>query len=79
MTVLGRFDAVFLLGKTKWTGIPSWMMWLLLHIYRIVGARNPLRALVDWSGDYLRLSPAMQLIRAKVEEEEEDACNKKAH
>jgi NADH dehydrogenase len=65
MSVLGRFDAVCQLGKTNWTGYPAWMMWLLLHIYRIVGARNRLRALLDWSGDYLRRSPAVQLIRAR--------------
>ncbi|MCE5360541.1 MAG: NAD(P)/FAD-dependent oxidoreductase [Acidithiobacillus sp.] len=74
MSVLGRFDAVCQLGKTNWTGYPAWMMWLLLHIYRIIGARNRLRALLDWSGDYLRRSPAVQLIRARVEEG--DACNK---
>ncbi len=64
MTVLGRFDAVCQLGATKWTGYPAWIMWLLLHIYRIIGTRNRLRALLDWSGDYLRRSPAVQLIRA---------------
>jgi len=64
MTVLGRFDAVCQLGTTEWTGYPAWMMWLLLHIYRIIGARNRVRALLDWSGDYLRRNPAVQLIRS---------------
>lgn len=74
MAVLGRFDAVCQLGKRKQTGYPARAIWLLLHIYRIIGARNRLRALLDWSGDYLRRSPAVQLIRARVEEG--DACNK---
>lgn len=65
MVVLGRFDGVCQIDRLRLRcrGGFAWILWLSLHLYRIIGTRNRLRALLDWSGDYLRRNTAVQLVR----------------
>lgn len=66
MAVLGRFDAVCEIPRWKlhWAGLSAWVLWLALHLYRIVGTGNRLTTLLNWSVDYLRRGTPVQLIRA---------------
>ncbi len=66
MAVLGRLDAVCQIRRWRWHGFSAWLLWLLLHIYRIIGTGNRLRTLLDWSSDYLRRNAAVQLIRGSA-------------
>jgi NADH dehydrogenase len=60
MAVLGRFSAVVQLTRpaSHWRGFSAWLAWLLLHLMSLVGFRNRLLALLDWSVDYLRRDTA---------------------
>jgi len=63
MAVIGRNAAVVhLFSRWKLKGFPAWIMWLTLHLMKLVGFRNRLSALISWSGDYLFADRAARLI-----------------
>ena len=66
MAVLGRFDGVCQIERwhLRWHGWSAWLLWLGLHLYRIIGTRNRLLTLLDWGTDYLRHSAAVEIIRS---------------
>lgn len=66
MAVLGRFDAVCQIERwhLRWHGWSAWLLWLGLHLYRIIGTRNRLLALLDWGTVYLRHGAAVEIIRS---------------
>jgi NADH dehydrogenase len=54
MAVIGRNAAiVHLFGRIAFQGYPAWLMWLALHLAKLVGFRNRIAAMLSWSGDYL--------------------------
>jgi NADH dehydrogenase FAD-containing subunit len=57
--ILGRFSAVVQLTRPtlRWHDFIAWLAWLL-HLMSLVGFRNRLLALLDWSVDYLRRDTA---------------------
>ncbi|MDA8027900.1 MAG: NAD(P)/FAD-dependent oxidoreductase [Nitrospiraceae bacterium] len=66
MVVLGRYDAIcyFPWRKVMCRGPGAWILWLGLHLAKILGPRNRLLALVDWGQDYLFRSATMEIIRS---------------
>lgn len=50
MATIGRSKAVAQIGFIHMTGIIAWYMWLVIHIYFLVGFKN--RALVIWQWFY---------------------------
>ena len=69
MAVLGRFDAVCQIERwhLRWHGWSAWLLWLGLHLYRIIGTRNRLLTLLDWGTDYLRHGAAVEIIRSPTD------------
>jgi len=63
MAVIGRNAAVVQFRK-RWsfTGYPAWLMWLGLHIIKLIGFRNRLAALISWTGDYIFRDRVARLI-----------------
>ncbi len=54
MAVIGRNAAiVHLFGRIGFKGYPAWLLWLALHLAKLVGFRNRVAAVLSWSGDYL--------------------------
>ena len=54
MAVIGRNAAVVhLFNRWRFKGFVAWVMWLTLHLMKLVGFRNRVSALLSWSGDYL--------------------------
>jgi NADH dehydrogenase len=68
MAVIGRFAAIADLPvpSLQLTGIVAWAIWLVVHLYQLVGFRNRVVAMVDWGYDYLRSDPPVRLIRANT-------------
>lgn len=63
MAVIGRNAAVVhLFNRIAFAGFPAWVVWLGLHLIKLVGFRNRLAALVSWSGDYLFRDRVARLI-----------------
>ena len=44
------------------TGLIAWLMWLIVHIYFLVGFRNRLVALFQWAWTYFTFARSARLI-----------------
>jgi NADH dehydrogenase len=62
MAVIGRnAGAVHLKGRT-FTGFIAWVLWLGVHLVKLIGFRNRILVLMDWAWDYLFYERAVRLI-----------------
>jgi NADH dehydrogenase len=52
LATIGRNAAVADFGRVKLSGYPAWLVWLLAHIYFLIGFRNRLVVLLDWGWAY---------------------------
>jgi NADH dehydrogenase len=70
MAVIGRFAAVADLPVPglQLTGIVAWAIWLIVHLYQLIGFRNRVVAMLDWGYDYLRSDPPVRLITGSTAE-----------
>lgn len=65
MATIGRNRAVAEVGKFRKGGFVAWVMWLFVHLYFIIGVRNKLHVLWDWSWSYVtRDQPLRSIIEA---------------
>jgi NADH dehydrogenase len=62
LAVTGRNAAVVRLGRYTFTGFPAWVIWLSVHLYRLIGFRNRLSVLINWAWDYLFYDRVVRLI-----------------
>jgi NADH dehydrogenase len=53
MATIGRHKAVVEVGALKMTGIPAWYAWLWLHLIYLLGGRNKIGTMADWTWNYL--------------------------
>jgi NADH dehydrogenase len=62
MVVIGRnAGAVHLRGRA-FTGFIAWVLWLGVHLIKLIGFRNRLLVLINWAWDYLFYEHAVRLI-----------------
>ena len=52
LATVGRMAAVVDLGWLRISGLVAWWIWLLAHIYFLIGFRNRLVVLIDWAAAY---------------------------
>ncbi len=53
LATIGRNAAVAVIGgRLHLSGYPAWLMWLLAHIYFLIGFRNRIVVMVDWAWAY---------------------------
>jgi len=70
MATIGRKAAV---AKVVWpfkahmSGFLAWMMWLVVHIYFLIGFRNRLGVFRQWAWTYLTLQDGARLITGSQE------------
>ncbi len=65
MATIGRFSAVADIKwpfRGHWGGFPAWMTWLLVHLVFIIGFRNRVSVLLQWSVTYLFYKRGSRLI-----------------
>jgi NADH dehydrogenase len=53
MATIGRHKAVVEVKNFRMTGIPAWYAWLWLHLFYLVGGRNKIGTMADWTWNYL--------------------------
>ena len=53
MATIGRHKAVVEVGPLRLTGIPAWYAWLWLHLIYLLGGRNKIGTMADWTWNYL--------------------------
>ena len=63
MATIGRNAAVAELpGGITFKGLLAWLLWVFIHIAKLVGFRNRLSALVNWAYNYFTYSRSARLI-----------------
>ena len=53
MATIGRHKAVVQVGNFKLAGPLAWLAWLWLHLFYLLGGRNKIGTIADWSWNYL--------------------------
>ncbi len=62
LATIGRNAAVARLWGLSFSGFIAWVIWVGLHIYRLVGFRNRLVVMVNWAWDYVFYENQVRLI-----------------
>lgn len=62
LAVIGRNAAVAHIGGLSFSGFLAWLIWVGLHIYRIIGFRNRLTVLLNWAWEYFFYDNQVRLI-----------------
>ena len=65
LATIGRSRAVGQVGRWKFTGAFAWLVWLLVHIYYLVGFKNRLLVVIQWAWSYFRFRRGARLIVEK--------------
>jgi NADH dehydrogenase len=75
LAVTGRNMAVVRIGKFTLTGFLAWIIWVFVHLYRIIGFRNRLLVFINWAWDYVFYDRVVRLIFPRtVSELAEQGC-----
>lgn len=53
MATIGRHKAVVEVKKFRMTGALAWFAWLWLHLFYLLGGRNKIGTMADWTWNYL--------------------------
>jgi NADH dehydrogenase len=62
LATVGRNAAVARIFGISFSGFIAWVIWVFLHIYRIIGFRNRLVIMFNWMWDYLFYDNQVRLI-----------------
>jgi NADH dehydrogenase len=62
LATIGRNAAVAQIWGLSFSGFIAWLIWVGLHIYRIIGFRNRLVVLINWAWDYFFYDNQVRLI-----------------
>ena len=53
MATIGRHKAVVQVKNFTMAGAPAWFVWLWLHLFYLLGGRNKVGTMADWTWNYL--------------------------
>ena len=62
MATIGRNKAVVDLPGWKFQGLFAWFVWMFVHIFTLIGFRNKLAAVWNWTYNYFTYDRAIRLI-----------------
>ncbi len=75
MVAVGRNAAAVQLLGLVFTGFPAWVLWVGVHLYRLIGFRSRLLVLSSWAWDYLFFERVVRLITPLPENQaQEKGC-----
>jgi NADH:ubiquinone reductase (H+-translocating) len=62
LATIGKSAAVAQFGRIKLSGFIAWVMWLFIHLMKIVNFRNRLLVLMQWAWNYFTSDRSARLI-----------------
>lgn len=62
LATIGRNAAVARIFGISFSGYIAWVIWVFLHIYRIIGFRNRIIVMFNWAWDYVFYDNQVRLI-----------------
>lgn len=69
LATIGRMAAVAHVGRLKLSGPLAWWFWLTAHIFFLIGFRNRLAVLLDWTWAYWSYQRAARIILGRDEDQ----------
>ena len=67
MATIGRRAAVADLGWLRFSGFLAWVLWLVVHIFSLIGFDNRVLVLIRWAWSYFTYQRGARLITGPVE------------
>ncbi|PYK62524.1 MAG: FAD-dependent oxidoreductase [Verrucomicrobia bacterium] len=62
MATIGRSAAVAKIGKLEFNGFLAWIAWLFVHLIFLIGFRNKLAVLLQWTYSYLAYKRGARIV-----------------
>jgi NADH dehydrogenase len=62
MATIGRSHAIAEIGKVRLTGLAAWLAWLALHLFFLIGLRNRISVLLQWTYSYFSYKRGARVI-----------------
>lgn len=62
MITIGRKSAGVAIGTSTYTGFVAWIIWLVIHLFNLIGFRNRMMVLINWAWDYLLYERAVRFV-----------------
>lgn len=62
MITIGRNAAGAVIGGRVFTGLLAWLIWLIIHLFNLIGFRNRMLVLINWAWDYVLYERAVRFI-----------------
>jgi NADH:quinone reductase (non-electrogenic) len=76
LATIGRHSAIAQLPNLRLSGIFAWWIWLLLHIYFLIGFRSRLIVLINWAWAYFTYARGARIILGIQQEDQVDGRKK---
>ncbi len=73
MATVGRNAAVARILGFALKGFPAWILWLLVHLFKLIGFRNRLFVMANWALDYFFYERTVRLI---LPNEPQERCHR---
>ncbi len=62
LATIGRAQAVAQIGPFRASGPVAWALWCVVHIFFLIGLRNRVRVMSEWTWYYLTFKPGARLL-----------------
>ena len=62
LATIGMNSAVAVIGRLQLSGYPAWLLWLVAHIYFLIGFRNRIVVLIDWAWAYWTFERSARIV-----------------
>lgn len=62
MATIGRNKAVADFPSFSIAGFISWVIWLWVHLFSLIGVRNKLFVVINWMWNYFNFDSSLRLI-----------------
>lgn len=62
MITIGRNAAGVAIGSRTYSGFFAWILWLVIHLFNLIGFRNRMMVLINWAWDYLLYERAVRFV-----------------
>ncbi len=62
MATIGRNRAVVDMGRLHMSGWPAWVTWMAVHLISLLGMRNKIVTLLNWTWSYFNFSTSLRMI-----------------
>jgi len=79
MITIGRNAAAAAIGSWTFKGFIAWLLWLVIHLFNLIGFRNRVIVLINWAWDYLFYERAVRFVfpaQVFFREKRQESCSK---